>query len=172
MGVPVNPPPPPPHLPSPCLWKIKMHGSSKMAWIDALRTTRYRLILMLCRDVFMFVVKQGVPRDEDLEWLYPSCLLYGKIFLELFVRLQTRDINGISPNPFTWWWQFFLVARKKKKNMTSSVRVCGCAFFVPNDAQKGCIMQWHKLATINLLAQIKCSVLIIFLHSLSCRWFY
>ena len=46
--------------------------------------------------------------------------------------------------------------------MTSSVRVCECAFFVPNDAQKGCIMQWHKLATINLLAQIKCSVLIIF----------
>ena len=67
---------------------------------------------------------------------------------------------------FSWWLE------KKKKNMTSSVRVCGCAFFVPNDAQKGCIMQWHKLATLNLLAQIKCSVLIIFLHSLSCRWFY
>ena len=25
-----------------------------------------------------------------------------KIFLELFARLQSRDINGMSPNPFTW----------------------------------------------------------------------
>ena len=67
-----------------------------------LLTTRYRLILMLCCDVFMFVVKQGVPTDEDLEWLYPSCLLYGKSFLELFARSQSRDLNGMSPNPFTW----------------------------------------------------------------------
>ena len=51
-------------------------------------------------------------------------------------------------------------------------------------------MEWHKLAlkqirqemfirkgkssiaTMNLLAQIICSDLIIFLHLLSCRWFY
>ena len=69
-------PSPHPHLPSPCLCKIKIRGSSKMAWIDATRTTRYPLILMLCCDVFMFVVKQGVPSDEELEWLYPSCFLY------------------------------------------------------------------------------------------------
>ena len=50
----------------------------------ALRTTRYRLILMLCRDVFMFVVKQGVPSDKDLEWLYSSCLLYGKDYFRAF----------------------------------------------------------------------------------------
>ena len=40
-----------------------------MARIVAIRTTRYSLILMLCCDVFMFLVKQGVPRDQDLEWL-------------------------------------------------------------------------------------------------------
>ena len=68
MGVPVNPTPRP-HLPSPCLCKIKMHGSSKMAWIVAIRTTRYSLILMLCCDVFIFLVKQRVPSDEDLERL-------------------------------------------------------------------------------------------------------
>ena len=36
-------------------------------------------------------------------------------FLELFARLQTRDINDMSPNPFTWRWKFFLLAEKKKK---------------------------------------------------------
>ena len=34
-----------------------------------MRTTRYPLILILICDVFMFLVKQGVPSDEDLEWL-------------------------------------------------------------------------------------------------------
>ena len=58
-----------PHLPFPWFCKIKMRGSGKMAWIDAIRTTRYPLILILCCDVFMFLVKQGVPSDEDLEWL-------------------------------------------------------------------------------------------------------
>ena len=80
---PLNPHPPP-HLPSPCLCKINMRGSSKVAWIDAIRSTRYPLILMLCCDVFIFVVKQGVPSNEDLEWPYPSCLLYGKEFFRAF----------------------------------------------------------------------------------------
>ena len=34
-----------------------------------MRTTRYPLILILICDVFMFLDKQGVPSDEDLEWL-------------------------------------------------------------------------------------------------------
>ena len=38
------------------------------------------LISMLSCDVFMCLVKQGVPSDEDLEWLYPSFLLYEKEF--------------------------------------------------------------------------------------------
>ena len=37
-----------------------------------------------------------------------------KSFLELFARLQTRDISDMSPNRFTWRWQFFLLAEKKK----------------------------------------------------------
>ena len=40
-----------------------------MVWIVAIRTTRYPLILVPCGDVFMFLVKQGVPSDEELEWL-------------------------------------------------------------------------------------------------------
>ena len=40
-----------------------------MAWVDAVRTTRYPVISMLSGDVFMCLVKQGVPSDEDLEWL-------------------------------------------------------------------------------------------------------
>ena len=70
-------PTPKPHHPSPCLCKINMRGSSKVAWIDAIRTTRYPLILMLCCDVFIFVVVY-------LEWPYPSCLLYGKEFFRAF----------------------------------------------------------------------------------------
>ena len=85
---PLTPPPPQPHLSAPCLCKIKMCGSRKMAWIFAIRTTRYPLILMLYCNIFIFVVKQGVPSDEDLEWPYPSCLLYTKdTFFKLFARL-------------------------------------------------------------------------------------
>ena len=101
-------PTPQPHLSAPCLCKIKMCRSIKMAMIFAIRTTCYPLILMLCCNVFIFVVKQGVPSDEGLEWPYQSCLLYTKYtFFRLFARLQSRDINGMSPNLLTWRWQFF-----------------------------------------------------------------
>ena len=63
---------------------IKMGGSSKMAWIAAIRTTRYPLILMFCCDVFMFLVKEEVFSDEDLEWPFLSCLFYGKYFFQAF----------------------------------------------------------------------------------------
>ena len=46
-----------------------MRGSSKMARMVAIRTTRYRLILMLFCDVFMFLVKEGVPSNYELEQL-------------------------------------------------------------------------------------------------------
>ena len=131
-------PTPQPHHPSPCLCKINMRGSSKVAWIDAIRTTRYPLILMLCCDVFIFGVKQGVPSNEDLEWPYPSCLLYGKEVLKLFARSQSWDINGRSPNPFTRRWQFFLLARKKKqkeKKRKLLVAYVGVYIFVSNDAK-------------------------------------
>ena len=122
MGVPVNPSPQP-HLPFPRFCKIKVRGSRKMAWIDAVRTTRYPLISLLSCDVFMCLGKQGVPSNEDLERLYPSFLLYEKYFLELFARLHTRDINGMSPNPFTWRWQFFLLVEKKSRRYLLSAYV-------------------------------------------------
>ena len=78
---------PQPHLPLPWFCKVKMCGSSKMAWIDAVRSTRYSLILMLCCDAFIFVVKQGVHSDEDLEWLYPSCSLCEKEFFRAFCSI-------------------------------------------------------------------------------------
>ena len=77
LSTPNRLPPPPSLIFSMLLWK-KVRGSRKMAWIDAVRTTHYSLILMLCCDVFTFVVKQEVPNDEDLEWLYPSCSFYEK----------------------------------------------------------------------------------------------
>ena len=57
------------HLPFPWFCKIKMCGSSKMAWIDAVRITRYSLILILCCDVFMCLCAR-IPSDADLEWLF------------------------------------------------------------------------------------------------------
>ena len=45
-------PTPQAHLPAPCLCKIKMRGSSKMAWIDAIPTTHYPLLLILrCKEL-------------------------------------------------------------------------------------------------------------------------
>ena len=66
---------------------LKMGRSSKMAWIAAIRTTRYPLILMFCCDVSMFLVKEEVFSDEDLEWPYLSCLLYGKYFFQAFCSI-------------------------------------------------------------------------------------
>ena len=50
-----------------------------------------------------------------------------------------HQIRLLGDGNFSYWLE-------KKENKTSSVRVCGCAFFVLNDAQLGCIMQWHQLA--------------------------
>ena len=100
---------------------------------------------MLCCDVLMFVVKQGVPSDGDLEWLYPSCLLYGKYFLRAFRSIANWRYKWFVTKSVYLAMAIFLTGWKKE-NKTSSVRVCGCAFFVLNDAQLGCIMQWHQLA--------------------------
>ena len=55
--------------------KIKMRGSSKMAWIDVIRTTRYPLILILCCDVFIFVVKHEVPKRRRFRVAVPKLLI-------------------------------------------------------------------------------------------------
>ena len=89
MGVPFNPHPPTPSS-FPCFCKIYMHRSIKMARLDAVRTTHYPLILMLCCDVFIFLVNRGVPCNEDFECLHPSCLLNGKTFFRAFLSILNR----------------------------------------------------------------------------------
>ena len=126
-SVPVNPHPQP-HLPSPCLCKIKMRGSGKMVWIDALRTTRYRLILMLCCDVLMFVVKQGVPSNGDLEWLYPSCLLYGKYFLRAFRSIANWRYKWFVTKSVFLAMAIFLTGWKKRKQDIFCSRMWMCIF--------------------------------------------
>ena len=55
-------------------------GKSRLAGKMRTYRTYYPLYSHLdtCCAVFTFLVKQVVPSDEDLEWLYPSCLLYKK----------------------------------------------------------------------------------------------
>ena len=60
-----------------------------MAQMVAIRTTCYPLILMLFCDVFMFLVKQGVPRNEELEQL---SLQLAEKWKELGRRLGIREV--------------------------------------------------------------------------------
>ena len=64
-----------------------------------IRTTRYPLILMLCCDVFMFLVKQGVPSDEDLEWLSQKLEQWKKVGRRLKIeeaRLSAFDNENME----------------------------------------------------------------------------
>ena len=45
-----------------------------------------------------------------------------KSFLELFARLQSRDINDMSLNPFTWRWQFYWLKKKAQDMFCSRMR--------------------------------------------------
>ena len=85
-----------------------------MAWIDAVRTTRYSLILMLCCDAFIFVVKQGVHGDEDLEWLYPSCSLYEKEFFRAFRSIANQRYKWYVTKSVYVAMAVFLTGWKKK----------------------------------------------------------
>ena len=49
---------------------------------------------MLCCDVFMFLVTQGVPSDEDLEWL--SYQVTDWIRLARVLRFKGRDMEEIE----------------------------------------------------------------------------
>ena len=108
-------PHPYPHRPFPCFCKINMRGSSKMARIDAVRTTRYPLILMLCCDVFIFLVKWGVPCDEDFECLYSSCLLNGKTFFRAFLSIANKRYKWCVTKSVYVVMTVFLTGGKKKK---------------------------------------------------------
>ena len=54
-----------------------------------MRTTRYPLILILICVVCMFLVKPGVPSDEDLEWLSRKL----KKWKTLGRRLKIKEVN-------------------------------------------------------------------------------
>ena len=70
-----------------------------------------------------------------------SCLLYGKYLFKLSARLQTRDVNGRSPKPFTGRWHFFFLAEKQKQEIFRS-RMWACIFRV-----KWCIVGMHNAIT-------------------------
>ena len=82
-----------------------------------------------------------------------SCLLKGKYLFELLARLQTRDVNGRSPNPFT---TIFLPGRKKKEQEIFRSRRWACIFHV-KWCTVGCIIQWHEVASKpNSLGDVSC----------------
>ena len=87
-----------------------------MARIDAVRTTRYPLILMLCCDVFIFLVlKRGVPCDEDFECLYSSCLLNGKTFFRAFLPIANKRYKWCVTKSVYVAMTVFLTGGKKKQ---------------------------------------------------------
>ena len=114
MGVPVNPYPPVPSSPSLLLW-------NKSAWIQENGVNRCGTYYLLSSHLYAFlwwlyVLSQArrFQRRRFRVALSKFLIVWKRVF-ELFARLQTRDINGMSPNPFTWRWQFFLLAEKKTK---------------------------------------------------------
>ena len=115
----------------------------------------------------------------------PSCLLKGKYFFKLLARLQTRDVNGRSPNPFT---TIFLPSGKKRtrnlpfaymgvhiscKMMHSRMHNTTARSGLETKFLRRCFMRKGNspIATMNLLARkIWFNLFFVFLHLLSCRW--
>lgn len=72
-----------------------MCRSSKTVWIVAIRTTRSPLMLMLCCDVFIFIVKRGVLSKEDLEWLSHQIAKFNKATY-LFIRFSVLSYPPLT----------------------------------------------------------------------------
>ena len=122
MGVPVNPYPPAPSSPSLLLW-------NKSAWIQENGMNRCGTYYLLSSHLYAFlwwlyVLSQArrFQRRRFRVALSKFLIVWKRVF-ELFARLQTRDINGMSPNPFTWRWQFFLLVEKKSRRYLLSAYV-------------------------------------------------
>ena len=122
MGVPVNPYPPVPSSPSLLLW-------NKSAWIQENGVNRCGTYYLLSSHLYAFlwwlyVLSQArrFQRRRFRVALSKFLIVWKRVF-ELFARLQTRDINGMSPNPFTWRWQFFLLVEKKSRRYLLSAYV-------------------------------------------------
>ena len=96
-----------------------------------------------------------------------------KSFLEFFARLQTRDINNMSPNPFhgddsfSYWLK---KKKKKKKRKTIHCRDAHCngTNWPGNKFTRRRFIRNGKssVATMNLLAQIICSDLFFFFFNI------
>ena len=118
----------------------------------------------------------------------PKLLIVCKIYIyKLFVRLQSRDINGMSPNLLKWRWQFFFLA-EKKKNKKSSVRMWTCIYRIQwctvrmHNALARTGLETNSSGDISLRKEkaplllwvywLKKSSLMICFHLLSCRCVY
>ena len=116
MGVPVNPHPPTPSFLSLLLW-------NKSVWIQENGMNRCGTYYPLSCHLYAFrwclyVFSQArSSQRRRFRVALSKFLIVWKRVLELFARLQTRDINGMSPNPSTWRWQFFLLVEKKEEDI-------------------------------------------------------
>ena len=120
MGVPVNPHPPTPTFLSLLLWNksawIQENGMSRCGTYYPLSCHLYAFRWCL----YVFSQARSSQRRRFRVALSKLLIVWKRVF---FARLQTRDINGMSPNPFTWRWQFFLLVEKKKKRYLLSAYV-------------------------------------------------
>ena len=72
-------------------------------------------------------MRHKCPCKFSCQWMslfFPKVFYYKEnTFFKLLARLQTRDINGRSPNRLTWRWQFFFLVEKKKQEIFRSRHV-------------------------------------------------
>ena len=74
-------------------------------------TTRYPLILMLCCDVFMFLVKQGVPSDEELEWLSQKLENWKVVGRRL--KIDTPTLTAFHMENRGWFEKSYRMLKKQ-----------------------------------------------------------
>ena len=68
------------------------------------------------------------PSDEDLEWLYPSCLLYGKECFRAFRSIPNyRYIWYVAKSNYVAM-KIFLTGRKKEEQDIFCPRMWACIF--------------------------------------------
>ena len=68
----------------------------------------------LPNDVSTFLVKQGVPSDEDLESIYPSCSLYEKEVFRVFRSIANQRYKWYVTKSVYVAMTVFLTGWKKK----------------------------------------------------------
>ena len=63
------------------------------------------------------------PSDEDLEWLYPSCLLYGKECISAFRSIANYRYKWYVTKSNYVAMKIFLTGRKKRNLLFAYVGV-------------------------------------------------